>query len=246
MLSKKMDITSLNILLIDDDEIFNACLLRVFKFDGYITHVAKDFKTASALIDEIIGGKRKFDIILLDLKMPDGSGYDLLARIQKYELDMPVMVLSSNSSEADRVACFDLGADDYLCKPFILNELRARIKAVVRRYRKTSDKTEASDQDSAFVFRHGGLLVNLSSDEVVVDGARIKLRYIELSILKAMIFNKNVTISRDRLIELVWGDKFIDDKSLAPHISRLKKKLGSYGKLIENESKIGYRFCTCS
>ncbi|HNY13408.1 MAG TPA: response regulator transcription factor, partial [Candidatus Wallbacteria bacterium] len=137
------------------------------------------------------------------------------------------------SDEANKIMGFDLGADDYLCKPFSIKELVARVRVVIRR---------VTGAAMPKMCEYKGLKINFDLCEVFCDGVKVKLSYIEFQILKVLIENQNKVVVRDELIKKVWNDIFIEPKTLNPHVSRLRKKLSPYEELIQTIPNVGYLF----
>ena len=149
---------------------------------------------------------------------------------------MPVIMLTARTAESDRVTGLDLGADDYVTKPFSLRELSARVRAVLRR------RTTMAGAKPA-VYNSGRLMADFDAVAVSVDGAAIRLTRREFELLRFFVENKNRVVSRDRLLERVWGyDRFIETRSVDVHVGRLRAKLGPVGTQIETVVGLGYRF----
>ncbi|HOT74623.1 MAG TPA: response regulator transcription factor [Candidatus Wallbacteria bacterium] len=222
------------ILLVEDDEALANGLKEALKLENIEVVTAGSAGEAGRVITE--SGLSGFDIMVLDLTLPDGSGLDILKKVRRESLDFAVIILSARSSELDKVVGLELGADDYMCKPFSLKELHARIKALIRRSKRSAGK------DAPDIFRHENLSVNLGSREVFIKDKAAKLSFTEFEILKLLLLNKNIVVERQTLIERVWNGIFIDLRSVDPHISRLRKKIAPYGALIETLPNIGYKF----
>jgi len=178
------------------------------------------------------------DLVILDLNLPVLSGLEV-CRILRGRSDarhMPIIMLTAKTGEADRVQGLELGADDYVTKPFSLRELNARVKAVLRRSSKPAEQ-----QAAAYV----GSRLNADFDAVAVavDGASIRLTRREFELLRYLVQNKNRVVSRDRLLERVWGyDRQVETRSVDVHVGRLRSKLGGAGRQIETVVGLGYRF----
>jgi len=179
------------------------------------------------------------DLVILDLNLPVVSGVDV-CRILRSRADLrhvPVIMLTARTSEDDRVAGLELGADDYITKPFSLRELTARVRAVLRR--------TASDDERqmAGTYRGEHLVADFDAVAVAVDGASVRLTRREFELLRYLVQNKNRVISRDRLLERVWGyDRLIETRSVDVHVGRLRSKLRAAGQQIETVVGLGYRF----
>ena len=179
------------------------------------------------------------DLVILDLNLPVLSG-DEVCRIlrQKQETrQIPIIMLTARTSESDRVAGLDLGADDYVTKPFSLRELAARVRAVLRRRRASADEA----RQARYTGKH--LIADFDAVAVTVDAKPVKLTRREFELLRFLVENRNRVLSRDRLLERVWGyDRFIETRSVDVHVGRLRAKLGAAGQQIETVIGLGYRF----
>src|SRR5262245_19271115 len=168
------------------------------------------------------------ELILLDLNLPGLSGLDVcrLLRTRPASKAVPIIMLTARTTESDRVMGLDAGADDYVSKPFSLRELAARVRAVLRRGR--SDGT-ANAAPPVFQGRH--LVADFDAVHITVDGAAIRLTRREFELLRFLVENRNRVISRDRLLERVWGyGRMIETRSVAVHVGRLRSKLGAAGR----------------
>jgi DNA-binding response OmpR family regulator len=178
------------------------------------------------------------DLIILDLNLPVVNGVEV-CRILRSRSDgkhLPIIMLTARTSEDDRVTGLELGADDYVTKPFSLRELNARVRAVLRR-------SAAKEERSASVYRGTHLTADFDAVSVSVDGETIKLTRREFELLKYLVQNKNRVVSRDRLLERVWGyERSVETRSVDVHVGRLRNKLGQAGRQIETVIGLGYRF----
>jgi DNA-binding response OmpR family regulator len=178
------------------------------------------------------------DLVILDLNLPVLSG-DEVCRILRQRTEtrqLPIIMLTARTSESDRVSGLDLGADDYMTKPFSLRELGARVRAVLRR-RQPGEPA----RQTAYQGKH--LVADFDAVSIAVDSAPVRLTRREFELLRFLVENKNRVLSRDRLLERVWGyDRFIETRSVDVHVGRLRAKLGSAGQQIETVIGLGYRF----
>jgi DNA-binding response OmpR family regulator len=177
------------------------------------------------------------DLIILDLNLPAISGLEVcrLLRTRSLTKDVPLIMVTARGSESDRVVGLDSGADDYVTKPFSLRELSARVRAVLRRGR--------SEVETASVYQGKHLSADFDAVNVLVDGQPIRLTRREFELLKYLVENRNRVLSRDRLLERVWGyDRVIETRSVDVHVGRLRTKLGPAGQQIETVVGLGYRF----
>jgi DNA-binding response OmpR family regulator len=178
------------------------------------------------------------DLVLLDLNLPvlDGVEVCRILRSRPDTKQLPIIILTARSAEDDRVTGLEIGADDYISKPFSLRELTARIRAVLRR-------TSAAVEQSLPVYKGERLTADFEAVIVTVDGAAIRLTRREFELLRYLVQNKNRVVSRDRLLERVWGyDRMVETRSVDVHIGRLRNKLGPAGRQVETVVGLGYRF----
>ena len=182
--------------------------------------------------------ERPPDVVILDLNLPVLSGTEVcrILRSRPATANLPIIMLTARTAESDRVSGLDLGADDYVTKPFSLRELGARVRAVLRR-------RQQNPATSAAIYRGTRLLADFDAVAVSVDGQPVKLTRREFELLRFLVENKNRVLSRDRLLERVWGyDRFIETRSVDVHVGRLRAKLGPVGTQIETVVGLGYRF----
>jgi DNA-binding response OmpR family regulator len=178
------------------------------------------------------------DLVLLDLNLPGLSGLEVcrLLRAKPSTKHVTIIMLTARTSESDRVVGLDLGADDYITKPFSTRELAARVRAALRRRRR-------EDSEAPLIYRGKHLIADFDAVDIAVDGTAIRLTRREFELLRYLIENRNRVLSRDRLLERVWGyDRVIETRSVDVHVGRLRSKLGAAGKQIETVVGLGYRF----
>jgi DNA-binding response OmpR family regulator len=178
------------------------------------------------------------DLIILDLNLPVLSGIEVcrILRARSDARHVPIIMLTARTTENDRVTGLELGADDYVTKPFSLRELTARVRAVLRRSTVSEERTPAGYQGAH-------LNADFEAVAVAVDGASIRLTRREFELLRYLVQNRNRVISRDRLLERVWGyDRLVETRSVDVHVGRLRSKLGTAGRQIETVVGLGYRF----
>ena len=226
------------VLLVDDDE----KLLKLLKeyLEGYgfqvLTHAE-----ASAVLKTI--QKESPDIVILDIMMPGRDGLDILREI-RLEYFVPIIMLTAKGEDADRIVGLELGADDYIPKPFNPRELLARIRAVLRRF-STRDKTKAGEDKSGLI-EAGGIALNRAKQTLLIEDNEVELSSTEYKILEALMENSNRVLSRDRLMTIARGRDFMAfDRSIDVHISKLRAKLDPYPRLrkvIKTIWATGYMF----
>ena len=218
------------ILLIEDDEQLARFLMRFLNSEGYTTDYANGQKDAMRLFEE-----NAYDCVLLDISLKDGNGYSVCAAI-KSKNDIPVIFITASADEACTVAGFEIGADDYIGKPFGTRELLARMKNVMRRAQKTSP-----------LLRCGNVTIDPIKGIVRKDGSEIAMSALEYRLLLVFFSNKNQLLSRDRLAEELWSltKEFISDNTLSVYIRRLREKIEenpSEPKFVLTRWGVGYYY----
>ncbi|HEY8548682.1 MAG TPA: response regulator transcription factor [Vicinamibacterales bacterium] len=227
--------TPTRILIVEDEEDIGTLIKHALERDGHRhVHLVHSGDAAlSAALD------LSPDLIVLDLNLPVLSGFDVcrILRARPSTRSVPIIMVTARTNEIDRVSGLDLGADDYVTKPFSLRELTARVRAVLRR------RQEAHNPPAVRGFRGKRLVADFDAISVTVDGAPVRLTRREFELLQHLIENRNRVSSRDRLLERVWGyDHAIETRSVDVHIGRLRAKLGAAGAQIETVVGLGYRF----
>ena len=175
------------------------------------------------------------ELVVLDVMLPGKDGVTLLKMMKSSEAfqDIPVIMATAKGTEFDKVQSLDLGADDYLVKPFGIMELVSRVKSVLRRCKPT-EKVKS--------LQIGGLVVNLDAHTVCIDGQRVALTYKEFELLRLFLSQPGVAFTREQLLEKVWNEEYLGEtRTVDMHIRTLRQKLGSYGNLIETVRNVGYR-----
>ncbi len=217
------------ILVVDDEEKIRTIIKKYAEFEGHEIQEAKDGMEAVQLCR-----RQDFDVIVMDVMMPELDGFSACREIRK-EKEIPVIMLSARGEEYDKLHGFEIGIDDYVVKPFSPKELMMRIKVVISRRRGSGREHE--------IFAAEGLLVDFTGRTVSVDGQRVELSPKEYELLFYMVRNRNIALSRERLINQVWGyDYYGDDRTLDTHIKLLRSSLGSYRKFLVTLRGVGYRF----
>lgn len=223
-----------SILVVEDNLDLIETLTFTLERGGFVTHKAKSAKEALRAIDQ-----QSFDLILLDVMLPDESGFELCraVRERKSTAEIPIMFLSAKSEEIDKVVGFEVGADDYITKPFSVKELLLRINAILRRkLAKTDDKNR---------FSFGTLSVDMEIPKVTVEGDEIILTSLELRLLHLLYARKGRVQTRMQLLNSVWKiEADITTRTVDTHIKRLREKLASACGYIRTVRGIGYRFIT--
>lgn len=222
------------ILFCDDDK--NICeLARLYlEKEGYEVILAKDGKQAVLLFNE-----KNPDLIILDIMMPEMDGYETCKEIRKTS-QIPIIFLTAKSDTFDKVLGLELGADDYMVKPFDIKELFARIKAVLRR-----SEINAEKSPSKSIISYDNLSINIENFELMIDGVQIEMPPKELNLLYYLASNPNKVFTRDQLLSSVWGyDYFGDSRTVDVHIKRIREKIdGKSDKWnLKTVWGIGYKF----
>lgn len=205
------------ILIVDDEPEITRMLKDSFKLEGYEVY------TASNGVEGIIQVKRYSpDIIIMDIMMPDLNGYDVI-KILREEFDMPIILLSAKQSEVDKVYGFGIGADDYVVKPFSIQELKARVAAHVRRERHMSIKNSEKERVSV---KFGKLDIRIVEYKVYYDSNEIIFTNKEFEIIKLLSLHSGQTFTRENIYELIWEDStFYDTHTITEHIKKIRRKL---------------------
>ena len=218
------------ILMVDDEEKIRAIVRKYAEFEGNEVVEAADGMEAVELAKS-----QDFDIIILDIMMPELDGFSACKEIRKYK-DTPVIMLSARGEEYDRIHGFELGIDDYVVKPFSPKELMMRVQAILKR-------SDASSAPRKEILEFEGLKIDFTGRLVYVDGEKINLSPKEYELLFYLVRNRGIALTREKLINDVWGyDFFGDDRTLDTHIKLLRKALGKYSSYIVTLRGVGYRF----
>lgn len=216
----------MKILIVDDEENIRKVIREYCEAENFTCFEADNGEDAIELIKENI-----YDLLVLDIMMPKMDGYEVLKQIPK-EKRIPTIILSARDEEYDILQGFDLGTDDYLTKPFSPKELIARIKAINKRTKKEID-----------IYKLDTLDINFTSHTIKIDNKKIDVTPKEFEILKYLINNKEIAISREQLLSKVWGyDFFGDDRTVDTHMKMLRRNLGKYRDHIVTIRGIGYKF----
>ena len=194
----------------------------------------QSIKEAKKLIED-----PKFSIILLDLMLPDGSGLDLCREVKSDSTtqDIPIIILTAKDDEVDKVVGFELGADDYVTKPFSVRELILRVKAILKRNNKTVSTPLEINRN------FGSLKMDIESHEVFIDDEEVVLTALEFKLLNQLVERRGRVQTRDQLLSDVWGySADITTRTVDTHIKRLREKLGTMGKYVQTIRGVGYKF----
>lgn len=224
---------SQKILIIEDEPDIRKTLEYNISREGYKVVCASSLSKGKEHINS-----SDFSLILLDLMLPDGSGLDLCREIKsdKDKSSTPIIILTAKDDEVDKVVGFELGADDYVTKPFSVRELILRIKAVLKR---GAEKKETLEVQRQF----GELIMDIDSHEVFVNNEQIILTALEFRLLRQLVDRRGRVQSRDQLLSDVWGySSEVTTRTVDTHIKRLREKLGTMGKYVQTIRGVGYKF----
>ena len=219
-----------NCILVVDDEIRMRKLIKDFLVaKGYSILEAEDGEKALEVFEE---NKNKINLVLLDVMMPKLDGWSVLRQIRQ-ESKIPIIMLTARGEEQDELFGFELGVDEYISKPFSPKILVARVEAILKRT--MGDKTEVKDYD--------GIVIDPEGRTVKVDGKPIEMSLREYELLKYLVDNEGIALSRDKILNNVWNyDYYGDSRTIDSHIKKIRHKLGKKGKYIETMRGIGYKF----
>lgn len=229
------------IALVDDEKNVRMTIKTALKKEGF---EICEFSNGQEAYDAVCGGLNP-ELVVMDIMMPVMDGIMCLRKLREAGIKTPVMFLTSRDEEFDKVLGLELGADDYLCKPFSMRELIARIHVLLRRYgvsAAVSDNTKRSEEKLCC----DGLELNLASYTASIDGTQIELTVTEFRLLETFIKNQNIVFSREQLIEICYPeDTYLNDRAIDCHIKRLRKKLSVDEKLSEKIQTVygaGYKW----
>lgn len=219
------------ILIVDDEPKIAELINKYATFEGYDTVEVNDGMKAIEICKV-----EDFDIIVMDIMIPELDGFSAVREIRKTK-DTPVIMLSARGEEYDRIHGFEVGADDYVVKPFSPKELMMRVEAILKRTQNKSDKEKEN------IINIDGINIDLAARILRIDGKVVSLTPKEYDLLTFLIENQGIALSREKIISTVWGyDYYGDDRTLDTHIKLLRKNLGPYSNRIVTLRGVGYRF----
>ncbi len=222
-----------NILIVDDEDAIRVGFKEYAEFLGFKVMEAKDGMEAVSMCRE-----RDFDAIVMDVMMPHMDGFTAVKEIKKMK-DIPVLMLSVRGEEYDKLFGFEVGIDDYVTKPFSPKEVIARLQVIIARNSRKQDAVEEAHE----VYTFGGMVVDITARTVTIDGNPINLPPKEYDLLFYLVQNKNIALSREKILTKVWGfDFYGDDRTVDTHIKTLRVNLGDYKKHVVTLRGVGYRF----
>jgi two-component system alkaline phosphatase synthesis response regulator PhoP len=226
-----MEIKGKHVLIVDDEEDLCEILQYNLSNEGYLTEIAHSAEEALKKPLENI------DLILLDVMMGQMSGFKFADKLRKeMNIDVPIIFLTAKDTENDILTGFSLGADDYISKPFSVNELTARIKAVLKR-------SYANKISSKSIIQFNGIDLDTVRKRLIINDERVELTKKEYEILKVLLENQGTVFSREDLLMRIWGqDVIVTERTVDVNITRLRTKLGEFGACLRNKTGYGYFF----
>lgn len=218
------------ILVADDEQKIREVIKEYAEYEGHTVYEAVDGMQAVDMAKE-----QDFDIIIMDVMMPRLDGFSACKEIRKFK-NTPILMLSARTEEYDKLFGFEMGVDDYVVKPFSPKEVLARINAIIKRNKSVNEPVGET-------VKFEGLEINFTARDVFIDGEKANLTPKEYDLLFYLVKNKNIALTRNKLLEEVWGyDFFGDDRTIDTHIKMLRNNLGPYRKFIVTLRGMGYKF----
>ena len=222
--------SDLTILVVDDESRMRKLIKDFLKQKDFNILEAEDGEVALKVYNE---NKDKINLILLDVMMPKLDGWSVLRQIRQENKSIPIVMLTARTEEQDELFGFELGVDEYIAKPFSPKILVARVEAILKRT--TKEEKKLKDYD--------GIVIDNEGRTVSVDGKTIELSFREYELLKYLLDNENIALSRDKILNTVWNyDYYGDSRTIDSHIKKIRHKLGKKGKYIQTIRGIGYKF----
>ena len=226
-----------HILVVDDEARIRSIIKKYAEFEGHTVTEAGDGMEAVRLCR-----KQSFDIVIMDIMMPELDGFSACREIRKIG-DTPIIMLSARGEEYDKINGFEIGIDDYVVKPFSAKELMLRIEAIMKRGSSKVKMAPKAQENIKVELDGGRLCADITARIVYIDGERIDMSPKEYDLFFYMLENRNIALSREKLLSAVWGYDFYGDaRTLDTHIKLLRKSLGEYSKYIVTLRGVGYRF----
>ena len=221
----------MKILVVDDEANIRNVIKEYAKFEGYDGEEASNGMQAVEICKE-----KDFDIIIMDVMMPKLDGFSAIKEIKKTK-NIPVLMLSARVEEYDKLFGFEIGIDDYVVKPFSPKEVMARVAAITSR----SNKSKTEEKEDKYIYK--GLEIDMLGRVVMVDGKKKELTPKEYDLLVYLVRNKNIALSREKILNEVWGyDFFGEDRTVDTHVKMLRNSIGKYRDKIITIRGMGYKF----
>lgn len=228
----------MKILVVDDEQDICEILQYNLETEGYEVVTANSAEEALAL------PLTEFSLILLDVMMGEMSGFQMARKMKDNPetTDIPIIFITALDSEDNTVKGLNIGADDYIAKPLMMKEVKARVKAVLRRTASATKHAKETEEKESNIVRYEGIMLNLDSKTATVDGDEVALTKLEFELLSLFLRKPNRVFGREDLLERCWPrDVYVQDRTVDVNITRLRKKIGDYGKLIK--TRVGYGYC---
>ncbi len=226
-----------HILIVDDESRIRAIIRKYAEFEGHRVTEAADGMEAVLLCR-----KNDYDLIVMDIMMPELDGFSACREIRKIK-DTPIIMLSARGEEYDRINGFEVGIDDYVIKPFSPKELMLRVDAIMKRVNRSAAASGNATPNVVVELDGGGLRADITARLVFIDGERVDMSPKEYDLFFYLLSNRNIALSREKLLCEVWGYDFYGDaRTLDTHIKLLRKSLGKYSRYIVTLRGVGYRF----
>ncbi len=221
------------ILVVDDEPDICRLVRRYAEHDGFETVGVSNGAEAVEICR-----KQDFDLIIMDIMMPEMDGFTAVRKIREQK-DIPVLMLSARGAEYDKLFGFEVGADDYVTKPFSPGELMARVNVIIRRHSKDQDSVKSESR----VLEFSGMKIDIPGHELYLDGVRTELTAKEFDLLLYLAQHKGIVMTRDRILNAVWGyETFGYDRTVDWQVKLLRGKLGKYRDMIQTIRGVGYKF----
>ena len=212
--------------MVDDEKLIRDVVREYLEVESYEVVEASD----GDKVDDILS-KDSIDLIIMDIMMPHKDGFQTVKELRK-NYNVPIIMLSARGEEYDKLIGFDLGIDDYVTKPFSPKELVARVKAILKRKKEYDN-----------IIKVGDLLIDTNAHEVKIKNKTIMLTPKEYELLKFLVLNNHIALTREQLLTNIWGyDFYGDDRTVDTHVKTLRHQIGEYGKYIKTVFKVGYKF----
>ena len=226
-----------HILVVDDEARIRSIIRKYAEFDGHTVTEASDGMEAVLLCR-----KNTYDLIIMDIMMPELDGFSACREIRK-TAQTPIIMLSARGEEYDRINGFEVGVDDYVTKPFSPKELMLRVDVIMKRVKRAESSAAKESRHEVVELDGGALRADITARLVMIDGERVEMSPKEYDLFFYLLTNRNIALSREKLLCEVWGyDFFGDARTLDTHIKLLRKSLGRYSKYIVTLRGVGYRF----
>ncbi|MBE6620684.1 MAG: response regulator transcription factor [Ruminococcaceae bacterium] len=226
-----------HILVVDDEVRIRTIIKKYAEFEGHTVSEAGNGMDAVLMCRA-----NTYDLIIMDIMMPELDGFSACREIRKV-CQTPIIMLSARGEEYDRINGFEVGIDDYVMKPFSPKELMLRVGAIMKRVQKSAQEKEAGRRNEVIELDGGGLRADITARLVYIDGERVEMSPKEYDLFFYLLTNRNIALSREKLICEVWGYDFYGDaRTLDTHIKLLRRSLGRYSSYIVTLRGVGYRF----